>query len=363
MAGVRVADVPLPATCRELAEVVEEDLARFLRDERKEAEERAPGVGEVFDELERVIGAGGKRLRPVFCLLGHRAAGAEPGPEVVRAAASLELLHTFAIVHDDVMDGSRTRRGVPATWTHLAERHRAEGMRGKPEAFGVSGAILAGDLALILADGAFLGAGLPPASLLPALDRYNRMRVEVVAGQYLDVAAAHRGEAAEPEARRIAGLKSGNYTVEGPLQIGAILAGAPPELLAALSAYGMPLGEAFQLRDDVLGVFGDPARTGKPRDSDLREGKRTVLVARALELADPEDAAYLLERLGSPDLAEGDVDRIRGIIESSGALEALTRLIEELADRARAALAAADVPPEVRRALDDLVGTCTLRRS
>ncbi|HEX6209115.1 MAG TPA: polyprenyl synthetase family protein [Actinomycetota bacterium] len=360
---MRVADVPLPAACLDLAAAVEEDLARFLQGERAEAEERAPGVGELFDELERVIAAGGKRLRPVFCLLGHRAAGGEVGPVVIRAAASLELLHTFAIVHDDVMDGSRTRRGAPATWAHLEGLHAAERMRGSAEVFGVSGAILAGDLALILADGAFLGAGLAPGALLPALARYNRMRVEVVAGQYLDVAAAHRGEAAEPEARRIAGLKSGNYTVEGPLQIGAILAGGSGELLAALSRYGMPLGEAFQLRDDILGVFGDPALTGKPRDSDLREGKRTVLIARALERAEHEEAAFLLERLGAPDLTDADVERIRGIIESSGALDAVGGLVAELADRARAALDVAGLPGDVRAALADLVETCTLRIS
>lgn len=363
MSRLRAADVPIPAECRELAASVEGDLARFLAEQREETEPRAPGVGEVFDELERVIAAGGKRLRPVFCLLGHRAAGGRIGPEVIRAAASLELLHTFAIVHDDVMDGSRTRRGAPATWAHLADLHRAEGMRGSPETFGVSGAILTGDLALILADRAFLGAGLAPEVLLPALARYNRMRVEVVAGQYLDVAAAHRGEGAEPEARRIAGLKSGNYTVEGPLQIGAILAGGFDDLLAALSAYGMPLGEAFQLRDDVLGVFGDPELTGKPRDSDLREGKRTVLIARALEAAAPEDARFLLDRLGAPDLTEADVERIRGIIGSTGALDATGRLIGELAAESRAALAAAALPGDVRGPLDDLVETCTVRIS
>lgn len=363
MSRLRVADVPIPSECRELAASVEDDLFRFLAEQREETEPRAPGVGEVFEELERVITSGGKRLRPVYCLLGHRAAGGRLGPEVIRAAASLELLHTFAIVHDDVMDGSATRRGAPATWAHLADLHRDEGMRGSPETFGLSGAILTGDLALILADRAFLGAGLAPAALLPALARYNRMRVEVVAGQYLDVAAAHRGEGAEPEARRIAGLKSGNYTVEGPLQIGAILAGGSDGLLGALSAYGMPLGEAFQLRDDVLGVFGDPALTGKPRDSDLREGKRTVLIARALQTAGPDDARFVLERLGAADLDEADVERIRGIIESSGALEATGRLIGELAGEARAALAAAALPEDVRRLLDELVETCTLRIS
>jgi len=360
---ILAADVRLPPACQDLATAVEEDLRAFLRRGRDEAEEAAAGVGELFEELERVIEAGGKRLRPVFCLLGHRAGGGETGPEAVRAAAALELLHTFAIVHDDVMDTSRTRRGKPASWVHLADRHRDEGMPGDPAWFGVSGAILAGDLALMLADQALLGSGFPPERLLPATRWYNRMRTGVVAGQYLDVVAARRGAAGEEEARRIARLKSGGYTVEGPLQIGALLAGGGADLAQALERYGRPLGEAFQLRDDVLGVFGDPDRTGKPRDSDLREGKRTVLVAKALAAADPEGRRLLTERLGRPDLSDEEVERIRRVLEETGAVDATQALIEELAARARAAAEVSPIPGGVRGLLAELVETCTLRSS
>ena len=360
---ILAADIRLPPACRDLAAAVEEDLRAFLRRGRGDAEEAAPGVGELFEELERVIEAGGKRLRPVFCLLGHRAAGGETGPEAVRAAAALELLHTFAIVHDDVMDTSRTRRGKPASWVHLADRHRDEETPGDPAWFGVSGAILAGDLALMLADQALLGSGFPPERLLPAIRWYNRMRTGVVAGQYLDVVAARRGAAGEEEARRIARLKSGGYTVEGPLQIGALLAGGGADLALALERYGRPLGEAFQLRDDVLGVFGDPDRTGKSRDSDLREGKRTVLVAKALAAADAEGRRLLTERLGRPDLSDDEVERIRRVLEETGAVEAAQALIEDLASEARAAAEAAAIPEGVRGLLNELVETCTLRSS
>ena len=360
---IRTVTAPFPPACEELARRVEEELARFLGEQREEAVGSAPGVHELFDEVDRVIASGGKRLRPVFCLLGLRAAGGEPGREALRAAAALELLHTFAIVHDDVMDASRTRRGEPASWVHLAERHRHEGLRGGAEAYGISAAILVGDLALILADRALLGCGFPEERLLPAIRRYNRMRTEVVAGQYLDVLAAQRGDDDERDARRIAALKSGGYTVEGPLHIGAALGGGSAELMAALSAYGLPLGEAFQLRDDVLGVFGDPEVTGKDRDSDLREGKRTVLVARASAAASPEDRAFVEDRLGAPDLARAEVHRLREIVEETGALSSTQALIEELAGRARSALEAAALPEDVRDLLRRLVETVTLRSS
>lgn len=357
---LRAADAPYPPACEELARAVEQELGRFLAEQRAEGVLEAPGAADLFDELARVIDSGGKRLRPVFCLLGFRAGGGEVGRPVLRAAAALELLHTFAIVHDDVMDASPTRRGAPSSWTHLAERHRSQGYRGEPRDYGVSGAILAGDLALILADRALLGSTFSEARLLPAVRRYNRMRIDVVAGQYLDVAAAYRGEADEAEARRIARLKSGQYTVEGPLHIGAILAGGGPDVVEALSAYGLPLGEAFQLRDDVLGLFGDPELTGKDRESDLREGKRTVLVAKALGAATEKDRRFLEDRLGAPDLTGAEAERLRSIVEATGALDATQALIEELAGRARKALPDA-IPPDVRDLLEMLVDTVTLR--
>jgi geranylgeranyl diphosphate synthase type I len=362
-AGTRtVGTLELPPECAELASRVDRELSRFLEAQRAVLTAEDSGVDEVFAELERVMGAGGKRLRPVFCCLGHLAAGAEIGEEAIRAAAALELLHTFAIVHDDVMDRSATRRGSPASWVHLADRHRAAGHVGDPGAYGLAGAVLVGDMALVLADRALLDSGFDRERLLPAFRRYDRMRVDVVAGQFLDVLAAHRGTADEAEARRIAVLKSGGYTVEAPAQIGAILGAAPVDVLACLSSYGVALGEAFQLRDDVLGVFGDPAVTGKDRDSDLREGKRTVLLAKAIAAAGPEDRRFLGERVGRPDLAADELSRARDLLERTGALDATLALIEALVERARRALDGAPLPDRAAALLAEMAEVVAVRR-
>jgi geranylgeranyl diphosphate synthase type I len=350
----------LPPACAELTRRVDRELDRFLRDQREVLGKADSDVEPLLAELERVIGSGGKRLRPLFCLLGHRAAGAAVEEEAVRAAAALELLHTFAIVHDDVMDRSASRRGSPASWVHLAAEHRSAEHPGDPGAYGLAGAILAGDMALVLADRLLQGSGFPPQRLIPALRRYDRMRVEVVAGQYLDVLAAHRGHAGEEEARRIAVLKSGGYTVEGPLQIGAILGGGSDELLRCLSTYGVALGEAFQLRDDVLGVFGDPEVTGKDRDSDLREGKRTVLVAKATGAATGDQRRFL-ESIGRPDLSAEELERARSLIHSTGALAATLVLIEDLVGAAKSALHEGPLTGEAAELLSSMADVVAVR--
>ena len=351
----------LPPACDEIVGRVDRALRAFVAAQRRQVGQRDPSAEPLFAELERVIHAGGKRLRPLFCCLGHIAAGAEIGEEAIRAAAALELLHTFAIVHDDVMDRSPTRRGSSSSWKHLADEHRRTGYPGDPDAYGDAAAVLAGDMALVLADRALLDSGFPTERLTPALRRYDRMRVEVVAGQYLDVLAAHRGSASEQEARRIAVLKSGGYTVEAPLQIGAILGGGTEDLLECLARYGVALGEAFQLRDDVLGTFGDPDVTGKDRDSDLLEGKRTVLLAKALSAASGEDRR-VLERVGGVDLAPEELDRIRKVVEATGALEATLALIDELADEAKRALLAPPVPQRAEGLLSEMADVVVVRK-
>ncbi len=224
---------------------VDEVLASFLLDRRESMARMAPEAAQMVDELRRLVEAGGKRIRPAFCYWGYRAAGGDDGEPIVRAAAALELFHTFALIHDDVMDESETRRGQPSTYARFAGART-----GEPGAlrFGRSVAVLVGDLAAVLADEALIGSGFPTERLLVALRRYALMREEVAAGQFLDV----RGPMATASADRIASLKTGAYTVEGPLHIGALLAGGSPELLAALSRFARPLGLAFQLRDDLF---------------------------------------------------------------------------------------------------------------
>jgi geranylgeranyl diphosphate synthase type I len=228
---------------------------------------------------------------------------------------------------------------------------------------GISSAILAGDLALVLADELFCEAGFPPDRFLAAFRWFNRMRIEVLAGQYLDLAASRGLPPRESTVRRIARLKSGGYTVEKPLLIGASLAGATPDIETTLSAYGSKLGEAFQIQDDVLGAFGDPAETGKDALGDLREGKRTLLVSRALEASSEADRAFIGARLGSPDLTGADADRIRDIMRSTGALSSTLGTVGELRAEALEALAGADLDAPVVFALTELSDLVVARRS
>jgi geranylgeranyl diphosphate synthase type I len=342
------------ARVEEIRARVDAVLSAFLRERRASLHDADAAAAGLADELRRVVDAGGKRLRPLFCYWGFRAGDGIDAEPIVRAAASLELLHTFAIIHDDVMDRSPMRRGQPAT--HVALAH------GDAHA-GVSAAILAGDLSLSLADELFCDAGFDAERFLAGFRWYNRMRTEVVAGQYLDLLASRGDAPSESTVRRIARLKSGGYTVEKPMLIGAALAAATPEVETALSMFGVVLGEAFQLRDDVLGAFGDPGATGKDADGDLREGKRTVLVARALEASVPAERVFLETHLGRPDLNAQDADRVRSIMRSSGALDSTVATIEELRASAVESLAGAGLPADVVVALKELADLATVRES
>jgi geranylgeranyl diphosphate synthase type I len=330
-------------------------LRTFLADRRSTLAEAHPVAAALADELTRVIDAGGKRLRPLFCYWGFLAGGGEDREPIVRAAASLELLHTFAIIHDDVMDRSARRRGQAATHIIMAAE-------GDPHS-GVAAAILAGDLALSLSDELFCEAGFPAERFLSGFRWYNRMRTEVVAGQYLDLVASKGPAPAEATVRRIARLKSGGYTVEKPLLIGAALAASTPEIETALSGFGATLGEAFQLRDDVLGAFGDPAETGKDADGDLREGKRTLLVSRALTSCSGEERAFIEAHLGRTDLSAADAGSIRQIMRTSGALDSTLATIEELRGNALHALGSANLASDVSAALTELTDLAAVRRS
>jgi geranylgeranyl diphosphate synthase type I len=322
---------------------VERALFDFLADRRR----ALPDATELIDELERVARSGGKRLRPAFCVWGYRAGGGTDDDAISAAAASLELLHTFAIIHDDVMDRSPLRRGSPATYRRLADRS----LKGSADRFGVSAAILVGDLAMALAGELWWTAGFDQAPLMDAAAIYHAMRAEVIGGQFLDLLAAARGDATPEETRRISVLKSGRYTVERPLLIGAALADARPAVRDALAAFGAPLGEAFQLRDDIIGAFGDPSVTGKDADGDLREGKQTLLVALARKAANLEQRSILDSLLGAEDLDGDGAERLRAVLRDTGALDEVRLTIAELLARARAALDDGPIPAEAAAAL------------
>ena len=328
-------------TLEELATAVDHELDIFLAARRSDL----PEAGDLIGEIERTLSAGGKRLRPAFCYWGFRAVGAPHDDTIVRAASSLELLHTFALVHDDIMDRSDERRGIPTTFASK----------------GPHVALLVGDLALVLADAAFVASGFDPGVLWRGFAVYSRMRQEVIAGQYLDVRATDDPEISVAEARRIAVLKSGRYSIEEPLSIGAALAGAPTDLDAGLRAFGAPLGEAFQLRDDLLGTFGQRTSLGKPVDSDIREGKRNVLYALALQHLQGADRELLAARWGAADLTSEEIGALRTLLEASGARSATEKLLEALRSDAINALGRLDLAPEPHAALHELVRRATDR--
>lgn len=304
--------------------------------------------------------SGGKRLRPAFAYWGWRGAGGADCEEAVHAAASLELLQACALIHDDVMDGSDTRRGLPSAHRRFATVHRGNRWLGSPEAFGIGAAILLGDLCLSWADELLMNSGLPADALRRGKSVYDIMRTELMAGQYLDLLEQANGGGSVERAMRVVRYKSAKYTIERPLHLGGALAGADDTLMKAYSDYGLPLGEAFQLRDDILGVFGDPAETGKPAGDDLREGKRTVLVALAVERATPKDAATLQRRLGDPALDAEGIAALRHIITETGALHEVELMIDTFAKEALAPLELIAQP--AREVLSDLAVAATSRR-
>ena len=339
---------PAPPSLRDVGRRVDERILGVLDVELARWRAVDPELAEPLGSLRALIAAGGKRLRPAFCHWAFVGAGGNPADgRVVDAGAALELLHTFALVHDDVMDGSDQRRGLPSVHKHFIDRHVGLGWQGDARRSGEGAAILVGDFAFVYAD-QILGE-------IPSGARavFDELRLELCVGQYLDLVGTASGSRDAAQATRIERYKSGKYTVERPLHLGAALAGADPAVHDALSAVGLPLGEAFQLRDDLLGVFGDSSVTGKPVGDDLREGKLTPLIAAAAERVSDADQAGLA-RVGSADLTPDDVAAIQGLLVDSGAV---AEIEDRIADRVAEALAALDRAPlgdEARDALADL---------
>ena len=340
-------------------------LEAFVQRKRAELAPIGPEMEPLLDAAAAAVG-GGKRLRPAFAYWGWRAAGGSRDDEeaVVAAASAIELVHASALVHDDVMDDSATRRGLPSSHRRFAQAGGPSMSPARAEHFGRSAAILLGDLLLAWSDELFATSGVSAKSLARARPYFDKLRTEVAVGQYLDVLSQAGSRISASDAMRVVRYKSAKYTVERPLQFGAALGRANDDLLRALSSYGVPLGEAFQLRDDVLGVFGQTSVTGKPSGDDIREGKRTLLMARAHELAGPEQRAVLAANLGNRDIDEPGVEVVRAVLHDCGALAAVETVITELASAASTALASADITDDsARRALQSLARSATQRTS
>lgn len=343
----------------EVRDRVDAALASFFVEQRVRWASVPDPVGAALASLGEFVLCGGKWIRPAFCYWGWRGAGGADCAAIVAVAASVELLHACALIHDDVMDASALRRGRPSVHRAFAGQHADAEWRGEAAEFGRSAAVLMGDLCLLWSDELYHSAPLAAHAFARARGRYDQMRVEPVLGQFLDLVDQADGLHSLARAREVARLKSARYTVERPLQLGAALAGATDDLLDAFSRFGLPLGEAFQLRDDILGVFGDAAVTGKPVGDDLREGKCTPLIMFSRLAASAAQREALDRFLGDPELGPAGIDALRSVIVGSGALARAEALIDELTDRSLRELAAVPVDTESRAALAELVADAT----
>jgi geranylgeranyl diphosphate synthase type I len=346
-----------PTSLAVIAARVDERLRALLDAELERWSKFDVDLAEPFAEIGRLVLSGGKRLRPAFAQWGYVGAGGDPDDQmVVDAGAALELMHAFALFHDDVMDDAASRRGEPTTHTVFAQRHEAGRWSGESRRFGEGVAILVGDLAFVYADQLLMGAS-PQAWGI-----WNELRIELNVGQVLDIIGGVRNDRRRDKAERICRYKSGKYTIERPLHLGAVMA-APQraeQLLPALSAYGLPLGDAFQMRDDVMGAFGDPSVTGKPVGGDLREGKPTPLLARAVDAATPAQR-QILDLVGDPSLTDEQVARIQQVIVDTGALTDLEATIEHLTAQAIEAIHRADIAATACDALVQLANFVSWR--
>jgi geranylgeranyl diphosphate synthase type I len=360
-----------------LVDLVQNRIDEFLTERRPRLGAIAPELGD-FVDFSRDFLAGGKRFRALFCYWGWQSVSS-PGvgfdlaedhsgddlAAIVTAAASLEVFHAAALVHDDIMDKSDTRRGSPSAHKRFEALHTAGAWLGSPSAFGTSSALLLGDLLLGWSDEIFdsaLRSLADPAAAAAARAEFNLMRTEVTVGQYLDILEenawrSHPDAELLPRAHRVIVYKSAKYSVEAPLAIGAALGGGSAEQSAALRAFGLPLGVAYQLRDDMLGVFGDPAVTGKPAGDDLREGKRTVLIAVARTTIPSTALALLDELLGDPELDAEQVRMLQGLIRDSGAIDRVERIIAHNVGLAKTAIVDAPLSSSAREQLLRLADT------
>ena len=339
---------------------VQKCIDEFIAEQRPILNKVSPSLNELANFTQEFL-SGGKRLRAAFCYWGYVGAGGKDSQEIICAATSLEFLQACALIHDDVMDASDTRRGKPSIHKRFEKMHKENKWLGETKQFGMGGAILLGDLVLSWADELLLKSGLDAQDLLRGKKIYDLMRTELMAGQYLDIFEQSRGGGSLENAFNVIRYKSAKYTIERPLHLGAAMAKDDDEILKNYSDYGLPLGEAFQLRDDVLGVFGDPEETGKPAGDDLREGKRTVLMEMTFEKANASQKETLNKLFGNL-LTDDDVALLRQIVTETGALAEVETMISTLLHKSQQALAMAKIASQAKEALSELALAATSRR-
>lgn len=344
---------------------IQRDLTQFLAEQTRYLGEIGTELVPAAEAMNAFLLDGGKRLRPLFAYCGYLAAGGKDDDAIINAVASLELLQACALIHDDLMDDSNTRRGRPSIHRWFEGIHQAEELSGSATRYGSSAAVLLGDLALVWADQMLHQAGISDSALIRSLSIYDEMRVELMAGQFLDIHEQALATQSVARSLKIARYKSGKYTIERPLHFGACLAQADSQkrqtYTTIFSEFGLPLGEAFQLRDDLLGVFGDPVITGKPAGDDLREGKRTVLMAMTHDRANEDQERVIAQLFGDRNLDLAGIEELRAIITETGAREHVEDLIEKLTLTALDAINRAEIDSDAHALLDELAANAVRR--
>ena len=348
----------------QLKSAVDKSLASFFDRESAYLQSVDDDLIPVSNALGHFLLDSGKRLRPLFAAIGHIGAGGEITQESITALSSLELVHVCALIHDDLMDASDTRRGAPSIHKQFEAIHKAKNLQGSSAQFGLAASVLMGDLAIIWADKMLHESGVKSSQILSALPIYDEMRVELMAGQYLDVYEQALASECVERSLKVARYKSGKYSIERPLHFGAALSeNVKGEHYEIYSQYGLPLGEAFQLRDDIMGVFGDPKETGKPAGDDLREGKRTVLIATTLNKSNAAQRAEFEKYFGKSDLDQAGVDSLRMIITETGALAQVESLITDMTFSAHNAAKSGGISPKAGTMLEEMAIAATVRKS
>jgi geranylgeranyl diphosphate synthase type I len=345
-------------------------LEQFMTDRESILRAVSPDL-EPFIEFSRQFLSGGKRFRARCALLGYATLHDAVPDHVIDVASALEIFHAAALVHDDIMDKSDTRRGAPSAHRRFETLHQSSGWSGTSDDFGTSSALLFGDLLLAFSDELYsngIAAEANRIAVRASRIEFDRMRIDVTAGQYLDIVEERAWSAIDKldalsRAQRVVVFKSAKYSIEAPLVIGAALGGASAVQLDDLRAIGLPLGIAFQLRDDLLGVFGDPAVTGKPAGDDLREGKRTVLIALAQQQLPGTAIRLMDELLGDPELDAAQIGMLQQTLVNSGAVDALEHMIDEQVGKAHAVIDAAELAPSAQHALRELAEVVSRRSS
>ena len=339
---------------------IQECLDEFIKEQRPILNEVSLSLDPLADYAHEFL-SGGKRLRAAFCYWGYIGAGGKDSKEIICASTALELLQACALVHDDVMDASDTRRGKPSIHKRFETMHEESKWLGDKKQFGSGGAILLGDLLLSWADEMLINSGLPANDLFRGKKIYDLMRTELMAGQYLDIFEQARGGGSIENALNVIRYKSAKYTIERPLHLGGAIASDNKQILQAYTDYGLPLGEAFQLRDDVLGVFGDPSETGKPAGDDLREGKRTVLIEMTFQKATDSQKKELNKFFGK-ELDDHGVASLREVVTVTGALTEVETMISTLLNQSQKALTEANITTQAKEAFSELALAATSRR-